>query len=91
MALTDNDLEKLAVLLRDRPAVSCQDSCIYKKTVMHDKAHEILDRWIENDIARKARYEKIKATVIGGLVISAAGAVGTGALTAVNYLKDHLK
>ena len=90
--MTDNDFAKLAELINNRnPVSSCADSCIYKKTDHHDKAHEILDTWMANDLARKNRWAKIHATVLGGIIISAAGAIGTGALNMIEYLREHLK
>ena len=90
--LTDHDFEKINELLAKRPPVnSCRDNCIYKETAVHDEEHAVLKRWIENDINRNLRNEKIRATVIGGLILSTACSVGTGAIYMVGWVRDHLK
>ena len=84
--LTEADVKLLAELIANRPPVpSCVDMCKYEKQM------DVLDRWIANDTARKERWEKIRAGIITGLVISAIGSLGTGSLIFVNYLRDHLK
>ena len=91
-ALTDSDFIRLAELIAARPpVVSCLDTCLYKKDAGHDRSHDVLDRWIANDIKKNARNEKIRATVIAGLILGAAGSLGTGAVTAISYIRDHIK
>lgn len=91
MALNNDDLEKLAVFIKKASSASCAEACVYKNNSDHDKQHEVLERWIEIDIARRERNEKIKATVLGGTILAVLGGIGSGALAVMNYLKDHLK
>ena len=96
--LTEDDINRICEIVHNRPPVSsCRDSCVYKydskgnEIKDHDNSHLIFDTWIEIYNKREARNEKIKASVIGGLLLSAAGAVGTGSMMLLSYLREHWK
>lgn len=57
----------------------------------HAEQHAFLHEWIEEIKRKRERREKIRTQVTGWAIVSAMGAIGTGAYNAAMYLRDHLK
>jgi hypothetical protein len=57
----------------------------------HGRHHEAIRAWIERENRKAERAEKIKTQIMGWTFISILAALGTGAVQAANYLRDHLK
>jgi hypothetical protein len=84
--LTEADIERLAHLIANRPPVpACVDSCKY------DKQMEILNRWIANDIEKKANWKRIKSGVIVGSTVALIAALGKGSVWLVEFFANYWK
>jgi hypothetical protein len=58
---------------------------------VHFQHHQFIEEWIEKEKRKREMADKIKAQVGGWIIITAIGAIGTGAYNGYLYLKDHLK
>ena len=81
-SLTDQDVQ---ALLKAFEGAHCIP------TDVHKTHHDYVKRLIEKDRIKAERMEKIKAQVGGWAIVTALGAVGTGAWHGWQYLRDHLK
>ena len=57
----------------------------------HIEHHNIFRDWLIAQDKKKARIERYKTQVVGSLIVSSVGAVGTALYVAGNWVKDHIK
>ena len=58
---------------------------------VHRDQHEYLKRELKNHALRQQRNERIKTSVLGWLVITVLGGIGTAAYQLFTTLKEHWK
>ncbi len=58
---------------------------------VHVEHHAFMSEWVAEMKTKRERREKIRTQVEGWAVVTALGAIGTGAYHALQYLREHLK
>jgi hypothetical protein len=88
MPMNDEDIQKLAQAIKQNMGPPPDGKV---DPYVHRRHHDFIDSWMEKQSLKAKRWERARASLVGGLILSLIGGVGTFLAWVAHTIQGHWK